>query len=125
MGIRFKLSDTYRTEVNFAVFNEKGKRENLSFTAQFKRKNKEEVKELVESSQKPGRDDSDLLREVMTGWVMVDLDSGERCPSRRRPSRSSARFPARPGSRCSASSRPSARHAKKTDGGRPLPRGRH
>jgi hypothetical protein len=80
MGIRFKLSDTYRTEVNFAVFNEKGKRENLSFTAQFKRKNKEEVKDLVDSSQKPGRDDSDLLREVMTGWVLTDLDSGELVP---------------------------------------------
>jgi hypothetical protein len=80
MGVRFKLSETYRTEVNFAVFNEKGKKRKPQLHRIFKRKDKEAVKELVESSKKPGRDDSDLLREVMTGWVMTDLDTGEPVP---------------------------------------------
>jgi hypothetical protein len=80
MGVRFKLSQTYRTDVNFDVFDERGKREHLSFLAQFKRLDKEAVKDLVESSKKPGADDTSLLKEVLTGWVLVDLATNDPVP---------------------------------------------
>lgn len=73
MGVRFVQSDKYWTQVRFVLLNEQGKNEEMSFDAQFKRLDREGVSELTSS----GKKDADMLREVMTGWKMRDLDSKE------------------------------------------------
>jgi hypothetical protein len=76
MGVRINVRGTFRIPINFTVVTDSGKPENWSFTAEFKRLNQEECKALVEVSE----DDITKLKQVLVGWKMEILGSGEDVP---------------------------------------------
>lgn len=76
MGIRLIPSNTYRTKVEYFLLDEAGKSEKQEFLAQFKRLETTEVKALSES----GKNDSEMVRDVLQGWTAKDLVTGEDVP---------------------------------------------
>jgi len=76
MGVRLSASKTYKTQVNFDMINEAGKKEKQSFEAEFKRLTRDQVKDLVES----GKSDNEMVSEVMVGWKLTNTDTGEDLP---------------------------------------------
>jgi hypothetical protein len=73
MGIRINVSKTYKTPVKYTVLLPEGKPEPQSFVAEFTRLNREQVQEMVESKAK----DSEMVRQVLVGWNMKNIDTGE------------------------------------------------
>lgn len=76
MGIRITPSDTFRAKVEYYLKDEAGKDEKQEFLGHFKRLTAEGVKELSQS----GKSDSEMVREVLTGWTAKDLATGEDVP---------------------------------------------
>lgn len=76
-GVRFKVTTgTYKTDVKFVVLSPEGKEEQMSFQAEFKRMNQDDVKAMVKAS----GGDREMARQVLVGWRMRDIDSGESIP---------------------------------------------
>lgn len=73
MGVRINVSKTFKTKVEFFIQTGDGKPEPQSFIAEFKRLTREEVGELIESKAK----DSEMVRQVLVGWLLKDIDTNE------------------------------------------------
>lgn len=76
MGVRISGSKTFRTQVEYTVLTEAGKKEPHSFEAVFKRMGPAEVKDLVDNSP----NDSELVKKVLIDWSMKELDTKEEIP---------------------------------------------
>lgn len=76
MGVRINLSKTFKMPVNFTVLNAEGKPENWSFIAEFKRLTHDEVKVVIDGVD----DDIAKLTQVLVGWKMTIIDTGEDVP---------------------------------------------
>lgn len=76
MSVKINTSKTYKTQINFDMVGETGKKEKNAFDAEFKRLNRDEVKSLVES----GKQDNEMVAEVMIGWKLTDSDSKSDVP---------------------------------------------
>ncbi len=77
MGVRITTSKTFKTPINFTVLDPNGKPENWSFTGEFKRLPQEELATIIEN---PATSDVEKLQEVMVGWKMNIIDTGEDFP---------------------------------------------
>lgn len=71
MAFALRPSETFRQEVKVQVKTEKGTWREESFTGIFKRTKEEDRERLLKLS------NVELLREVMVGWDMKDLETKE------------------------------------------------
>lgn len=76
MGIRIVPSATYRAKVEYYLKDEAGKDEKQELTCEFKRLTAEQVSDLSKS----GKNDSEMVRDVLVGWSAKDLVTGEDVP---------------------------------------------
>lgn len=73
MGIRLVAKDTFKAKVTFFLKDDEGKDEETTFTGVFKRLDSDATKALLNS----GKNDTEIVREVLVGWHAVDIDSKE------------------------------------------------
>lgn len=74
MGIRLTPSARYRADIEYTLKTEDGRDEKQKFTAIFERRSAEELKEMTQS----GKSDADLVREILKGWDMTDLETRDK-----------------------------------------------
>lgn len=76
MGVRIGVSGTYKTQVKGEVMAEDGKKEELSFTAEFKRLKRDAIATMIEEC----KNDAEMCRRVLVGWKLTRLDTGVEWP---------------------------------------------
>lgn len=80
MAFKLNLSKTYFTPVVVEVPVDGGGFEKMTFDAEFKRVNSEELERLLRIQREEGKSDRDILNEILVGWKGIKTPADEDLP---------------------------------------------